>query len=109
MYTINQANQEIDWNILLLEETMTPVRIKKIRKKYGMKQTKFADLLKVAHITYSSWERGVRKPSSPSCALLQIAEKHPEIFLENRREIIEEIMKYFEKNKLNDGKISKTI
>lgn len=109
MYTINRTDQEINWSLLLLEGAMTPLRIKKIRKKYGINQTKFADLLTVAHITFSSWERGVRKPSSPSCALLQIAEKHPKVFLESRREIIEGVIKYFEKNKLNDGKILKTV
>ncbi len=87
----------LDFDLLMIDGVMSPARIKKIRAKYGMRQAVFADLLGVIYATYSSWERGVRKPSSPSCALLQIAEKHPSIFLQSRNEIIKNIMQYFGK------------
>jgi len=87
----------LDFNLLMINGGMKPTRIKKIRRKYGMRQADFADLLGVIYATYSSWERGVRKPSSPSCALLQIAEKYPAIFLQSRKEIIKNIMQYFGK------------
>lgn len=76
---------------------MSPGRIKKIRKKYGMRQADFADLLGVKYDTYSSWEKGVRNPSSPARTLLHISQKHPAIFLENRKQIIENVMQYFRK------------
>ena len=52
---------------------------------------------RVVYATYVSWEKGARNPSSPSCALLQIAEKHPAIFLQSRKEIIQNVMQYFGK------------
>jgi len=78
---------------------MTTSRIKGIRKRFGMTQVVFADLLGVVHITYCTWERGVKRPSSPACSLLQIAEKHPEVFLAKRREIIEGVMQFFGKKR----------
>lgn len=98
--------KNIDYNIrsdlglelFMMDGLMSATRIKKIRKKYGMNQSDFADLLGVKYPTFCSWEKGVRNPSSPSCALLQIAEKHPAIFLQNRKEIIQNVMKYFGKN-----------
>jgi DNA-binding transcriptional regulator YiaG len=91
----NKVLLALDFDLLMIDRIMSPARIRKIRKKYGMRQAAFADLLGVIYATYSSWERGVRKPSSPSCALLQIAEKYPAIFLQSRKEIIKNIMHYF--------------
>ncbi len=76
---------------------MTPVNIKDIRKKFGMTQANFADLLGVVHITYGTRETLIKRPSSRACSLLQIAEKYPEVFLSKRKEIIESVMKFFGK------------
>jgi DNA-binding transcriptional regulator YiaG len=57
-----------DIDIFLQKENLDRLRIKSIRKTYGMTQVNFADLLGVAYDTYCSWELGVRKPSSPACA-----------------------------------------
>ena len=84
-----------DIRLFIQEKNLNPSRIKAIRKKYGMTQAAFADLLGVIYKTYCSWELGVRKPSSPGYALLQIAEQHPKVFLNKRKEIIEGVMKYF--------------
>ncbi len=89
--------KDIDMSLFMINKTMTRLRIKRIRKHYGMLQVDFAEMLGVAYNTYRSWEIGVRRPSGPSCALLQIAEKHPRIFLANRKEFIDNIMKYFRK------------
>ena len=88
---------ELDFSLFLQDGSMTPARIKGIRKKFGMTQANFADLLGVVHITYCTWERGLKRPSSPACSLLQIAEKYPEVFLSKRKEIIEGVMKFFGK------------
>jgi DNA-binding transcriptional regulator YiaG len=88
---------ELDYSLFMMNGVMDSNRIKRIRKTYGMRQVEFADLLGVIYTTYISWEKGVRNPSSPSCALLQIAEKHPAIFLQNRKEIVQNVMKYFGK------------
>jgi DNA-binding transcriptional regulator YiaG len=90
-------DEDIDMSLFMINKTMTRLRIKRIRNRYGMLQADFAEVLGVAYNTYRSWEIGVRRPSGPSCALLQIAEKHPRIFLANRKEFIATIMKYFRK------------
>jgi len=86
---------DFDISLFIQEKSLNPLKIKTIRKKYGMTQAAFADLLGVVYKTYCSWELGVRRPSSPGYALLQIAEKHPKVFLSKRKEIIEGVMKYF--------------
>ena len=78
-------------NELLKLEIMTPKRIKAIRRIYGLTQVAFSDLLRVKFNTYRSWEGGYKYPSSPSCALLYIAENNPKTFLENRKSIINKI------------------
>ena len=92
-------NPEIDVNLLLRLAPMPSQKIKSIRTKYNMTQMRFSELMGVKFETYRSWEKGVRSPSSPGYALLNIADKHPEIFLENRKEIISGIMKYFKVGK----------
>jgi DNA-binding transcriptional regulator YiaG len=91
---------DLDYDLLMQSSRMSRARIKKIRAKYMMTQKDFAEILQVSCNTYFSWERGVRNPSSPAAALLQIAEKNPAVFLQNRREIISNIMKYFSKSVL---------
>lgn len=88
---------ELDISLFMQDGNMNPPRIKKIRNRYGMTQANFADLLGVVHVTYCTWERGIKRPSSPACSLLQIAEKYPEVFLAKRREIIENVMQFFGK------------
>ena len=73
---------------------MTPTRIKTIRKSYKMTQVNFSDLIMVNYETYRSWEEGRRFPSSPGYAILSIAEKHPQIFMQNRMELINKIKNY---------------
>jgi DNA-binding transcriptional regulator YiaG len=73
---------------------MTPRRVKDIRKKFGMTQLKFAELLNLNYDTLRSWEGGYRHPSSPGYALLIIADKSPKAFLQNRAEILKSLKKY---------------
>ncbi len=53
-----------------------------IRKRMNVSQHAFAGLLGVSVRTIQDWEQGRRIPSGPSVALLRIAERHPEVFLE---------------------------
>ena len=52
------------------------------RKKTGLTQEKFAEMLGVSKKTLSAWEQGVRKPSGAARTLLKIADKHPKIIKE---------------------------
>ncbi|NOX89394.1 MAG: helix-turn-helix domain-containing protein [Calditrichaeota bacterium] len=57
--------------------------VKSIRKKYGLTQNKFAQLLGISTATLRNWEQGRRRPEGPARVLLLIAEKHPEVVLES--------------------------
>jgi len=57
--------------------------VKLIRKKYGLSQTKFAQLLGISPATLRNWEQGRRKPEGPARVLLMVAEKHPEAILDS--------------------------
>ena len=70
----------------------TPDQLKQTRKSiYGMTQVEFADLLGISYNTYISWECGRYTPSTPSQALLHIATHHKDIFLEDRKKVLEKL------------------
>jgi len=50
-----------------------------------MSQAVFATTLNVSLATVRAWEQGTRTPEGPSRRLLEIAERHPQILLENLR------------------------
>jgi putative transcriptional regulator len=60
----------------------SPRRIRLLRGRFGMSQTIFARLLAVSPVTLQKWEQGAKTPSRQSCRLLEVAERHPEIFAE---------------------------
>ena len=74
--------------------TLTPERIKNIRKSFKLTQVAFSNFIMVGYETYRSWEEGRRFPSSPGYAILVIAEKYPEVFIKNRENIINEFKSY---------------
>lgn len=48
----------------------------------GLSQTQFARLLGVSIRTLQQWEQGRRHPTGPARRLLAIAEKRPDVLLE---------------------------
>ena len=58
-------------------------KVQAIRKRLGLSQTVFATTLNVSPATVRAWEQGVRVPEGPSRRLLEIADRHPDILLEN--------------------------
>ena len=58
-------------------------KVQVIRKRLGLSQSVFATTLNVSPATVRAWEQGVRVPDGPSRRLLEIADRHPEILLEN--------------------------
>jgi DNA-binding transcriptional regulator YiaG len=74
------------------QEWIKPEQLKQTRKLvYGMTQVEFAELLGVLHETYVTWERGRYTPSSPATALLHIATHHKDLFLKNRKDLLEKV------------------
>ena len=59
--------------------------VQAIRKRLCLSQTVFATTLNVSPATVRAWEQGVRVPDGPSRRLLEIADRHPDILLENLR------------------------
>lgn len=53
----------------------------KIRRKTGLSQARFAELLGVSVRTLQDWEQGRRAPSGAARTLLLIAERDPEALL----------------------------
>ncbi|NNG17947.1 MAG: helix-turn-helix domain-containing protein [Gemmatimonadales bacterium] len=59
----------------------TPTAIRRIRRKLGLSQAVFAQVLSTSVHTIQSWEQGKRGPDGAARRLLWVAECHPEVFL----------------------------
>ena len=57
-------------------------QISKLRKTMNVSQGVFADVLNVSVKTVQAWEGGRYQPSGPALRLMQLAKKHPEIFIQ---------------------------
>ena len=55
---------------------------KAVREKLGLSQTQFAALIGISPRTLQNWEQGHRRPEGTACALLRIAESHPQAVLD---------------------------
>jgi putative transcriptional regulator len=53
-----------------------------VRKKTGLSQSRFAELLGVSVRTLQDWEQGRRAPSGAARTLLTIADKDPKVLLD---------------------------
>ena len=62
---------------------ITAEEIKKFRKKLGMTQKKFAELLGVSKPTVERWENGEKKITGPVVMLIDLLSEHDD-WLENR-------------------------
>lgn len=73
-------------------EWITPGSLKKLRTlQYKATQEEFSALLGVNLSTYVSWEQGRYTPSTPAMALLHVAKYYPDIFTNNRKEIMKKL------------------
>lgn len=64
------------------EFNFEPIDVQSVRKKYGLSQNKFANLLGISVATLRNWEQGRRKPEGSAKVLLKVADKHPEAVLD---------------------------
>jgi putative transcriptional regulator len=62
-----------------------PDRIKGIRDSMGLSQALFAAALNVSPETIRAWEQDKRAPDGATLRLLELAEDHPEVFLDKVR------------------------
>jgi putative transcriptional regulator len=60
-------------------------RIREIRDQMELSQHVFAAALNVSAETIRAWEQGKREPDGPTLRLLEVAEQHPEVFLDKLR------------------------
>ena len=56
--------------------------VQRVRKRLGLSQAVFANLLGASVSTVRAWERGAREPSEMARRLLELAERQPEVFEE---------------------------
>lgn len=59
----------------------TPEQIRAVRMKLNASQPVFAALLNVPKSTVVGWENSQRKPTGAALKLLDLADKHPEVFI----------------------------
>lgn len=59
--------------------TAEQLLILSVRKKLGLSQTAFAELIKTPVATLRDWEQGRFTPSGVALCLLKIIDKHPEL------------------------------
>ena len=59
-----------------------PVDVRKLRRRLGMTQERFAATFGIGLGTLRHWERGDRTPRGPALTLLNVVEKKPEAVLE---------------------------
>ena len=66
-----QRAQKAGWNKSIVE----------VRKKFGISQTQFAQLLGISVRTLHHWEQGTRTPSGAARVLLRVAALNPKVVL----------------------------
>jgi putative transcriptional regulator len=59
----------------------SPQAVTKLRKRLGVSQAGFAEMMGVSRILVQSWERGVRKPSALASRLLDTISSDPAAWL----------------------------
>jgi putative transcriptional regulator len=77
-----QSIQDIKAKKGTIKKIETSSDIIGIRKHLHLSQTGFATLMGVTVRTLQEWEQGRRKPCGSAISLLNIAHKHPEIFID---------------------------
>jgi putative transcriptional regulator len=64
---------------------VAPVHVQAIRRRLGMTQPEFAQLIGVSVATLRNWEQGRRQPHGPARALLKVVAKNPAAVLDAQR------------------------
>ncbi len=76
--SMTQANEVTDGERVPSREfVVDALQVKEIRKKTGLTQAKFCDLIDVNLGTLRNWEQGRREPTGPAKALLRAISRDP--------------------------------
>ena len=76
--SMTQMNEIIDGErVPSREYVVDALRVKEIRKKTGLTQSKFCHLIDVNLGTLRNWEQGRREPTGPAKALLRAISRDP--------------------------------
>ena len=67
--------KEFDALCISNTHTLSPTKIKKIRRCSGVSQAVFAKIINVSVAAIKQWERGERKPSGAALKLLNLVEE----------------------------------
>lgn len=67
--------REFDALCLDLVKPMSPVQIRRLRRRNRVSQAVFAAYLNTSLSTVQKWERGQKKPNGPSLKLLNLVER----------------------------------
>jgi putative transcriptional regulator len=65
--------------------SVAELRVRTIREKTGLSQSRFAHLIGVSKRTLENWEQGRRRPAGPARVLLKIVSEAPEVALKALR------------------------
>ncbi|MFL5761400.1 MAG: helix-turn-helix domain-containing protein [Thermomicrobiales bacterium] len=68
---------------LLEPHVYSAAEVQTIRSRLGVSQERFARMLNVSVSTVRAWEQDLRQPDGPSLRLLEVADQHPELFLQS--------------------------
>lgn len=83
MDSVSQADNILKGEAKPARETeFAEPKVKAIRAKTGLTQTRFASVLGVSKRTLENWEQGRRQPTGPARALLKILDADPQHALE---------------------------
>lgn len=87
----NYSISKISQDFMAQGQRMTSTRIKAIRSYFKLSQSKFADYIGMNVRTLQNWECESRRPCGPAVALLYLAETQPEVFIKNRKKLLEQV------------------
>lgn len=59
-----------------------PYLLKTLRQHFKLSQSSFAALMGMSVRTLQEWEQGRKVPSGPARALIKVAQKHAEVFVD---------------------------
>lgn len=63
-------------------EMHSATQVRELRRRFGLSQKQFADVLGISAGTLRNWEQGRREPEGSARVLLRVAARHPQAVLE---------------------------
>jgi putative transcriptional regulator len=62
--------------------TQSAAQVRELRRRFGLSQKQFADVLGISAGTLRNWEQGRRAPEGSARVLLRVVARHPQAVLE---------------------------